>query len=98
MKIAFPYPSYWPYVRRGAERCIHDFAGFLAGRGHEVEIITSTPGHRRTTYDGDVKVTYLRQLSHPLMYRYVPWVRQAAFGVAASLHLTRTEPDVAHLW
>ena len=44
VKIAFPYPSYWPYVRRGAERCIHDIAGYLAVRGHDVEIITSTPG------------------------------------------------------
>ena len=75
MKIAYPYPSYWPYVRRGAERCIHDLSGYLAGQGHEVEIITSTPGRPRVDYDGDVKVTYLRQISHPLMYQYIPRFR-----------------------
>lgn len=99
MKIAFPYPSYWPYVRRGAERCIHDIAGYLAERGHEVEIITSTPGRARVAHDEHgVKITYLEQVSHPLMYRYTPWVRQAAFGIEASRHMMRARPDVAHLW
>ena len=42
MKIAFPYPAYWPYVRRGVERCTHDLGTFLASRGHEVHVITST--------------------------------------------------------
>jgi hypothetical protein len=44
MKIAYPYPAYWPYVRRGVERCIHDTSNYLARRGHEVDIITSKPG------------------------------------------------------
>ncbi len=97
MKIAYPYPSYWPYVRRGAERCIHDLSGYLAGQGHDVEIITSTPGRPRVAYDGDVKVTYLRQISHPLMYQYIPRFRIAAYGMDASRHLVRERPDVAHL-
>ncbi len=97
MKIAFPYPSYWPYVRRGAERCIHDLSSYLAQKGHDVEIITSTPGRPRVAYEGDVKVTYLRQLSHPLMYQYLPRFRIAAFGADASRHLVRERPDVAHL-
>jgi len=97
VKIAFPYPSYWPYVRRGAERCIHDLSGHLARRGHEVEIITSTPGQPRIAWEGDVKVTYLRQISHPLMYQYIPRFRIAAYGADASRHLARERPDVAHL-
>ena len=67
MKVVFPYPSYWPYVRRGVERCIHDLAGYLAGRGHEVSIITSTPARPRTAYQGDVEAIYVRQPNHPLI-------------------------------
>jgi phosphatidylinositol alpha-mannosyltransferase len=97
VRIAFPYPSYWPYVRRGAERCIHDLSTHLARRGHDVEIITSAPGRPRVAFDGDVKVTYLRQVSHPLMYRYLPRFRIAVYGADASRHLVRERPDVAHL-
>lgn len=97
MKIAFPYPSYWPYVRRGAERCIHDLSGHLGRRGHDVEIITSTPGRQRVAFDGDVKITYLRQVSHPLMYQYLPRLRISAYGADASRRLLRARPDVAHL-
>ena len=58
MKVVFPYPTYWPYIRRGAERCIHDLSGYLAAQGHEVDIITSKPGAPRVTYDGAVRVIY----------------------------------------
>ena len=68
MKIAFPYPAYWPYVRRGVERCTHDLATYLASRGHEVHVITSTPGRPRVGWDGKIRVTYLKQLNHPLVY------------------------------
>jgi glycosyltransferase involved in cell wall biosynthesis len=98
MRIAFPYPGYWPYVRRGIERCIHDTAGFLARRGHEVHVITSTPGRPRIGYDGAVKVTYVRQFSHPLVYRYRPRLRHLAFAAEASRVLAGERADVAHLW
>jgi glycosyltransferase involved in cell wall biosynthesis len=98
MKIVVPYPSYWPYVRRGVERMIHDLSGFLSRRGHEVHLITSTPGKARVAYDGEVKVTYLRQLSHPLMFRYAAWLRPVDFGIQASRLLAREQADVAHLW
>lgn len=98
MKIAFPYPGYWPYVRRGIERCIHDVAGHLAERGHEVHVITSTPGRPRVAFDGAVKVTYVRQFSHPLVYGYMPRLRRLAFAAEASRILAADRADVAHLW
>jgi glycosyltransferase involved in cell wall biosynthesis len=98
MKVAFPYPGYWPYVRRGIERCIHDVAGDLARRGHEVHVITSTPGRPRIAFEGAVKVTYVRQLSHPLVYGYLPRLRRLAFATEASRVLARDRADVAHLW
>lgn len=98
MKVVFPYPTYWPYIRRGAERCIHDLSNYLAERGHEVDIITSKPGAGRVTYDGRVRVIYLRQFSHPLTYRYGPLARLYAFGLGAVEHLVRGKYDVAHMW
>jgi glycosyltransferase involved in cell wall biosynthesis len=98
VRIAFPYPSYWPYVRRGAERCIHDLATYLAVRGHDVHIITSTPGRPRIGHDGPVRVTYLRQLSHPLVYRYDPALRASMFAVDATRVLVDERPEVLHLW
>jgi glycosyltransferase involved in cell wall biosynthesis len=98
MKVAIPYPAYWPYARRGIERCIHDIAGFLARHGHDVHVITSTPGRPRVAYEGDVKITYVGQLSHPLVYHYMPRLRRLAFAARASALLARERPDVAHVW
>jgi len=52
-RVALCQPTYWPEVRRGAERLTHDLAGGLAARGHAVRIITSHPGApSRSTEDG----------------------------------------------
>jgi len=98
MRIVYPYPTYWPYVRRGVERCIHDLSGYLTRRGHEVDIITSKPGRARVGYDGDARVIYLRQLAHPLAYKYLPHFRLYSFGIEATTHILRGKYDVAHLW
>jgi glycosyltransferase involved in cell wall biosynthesis len=98
MKILYPYPTYWPYIRRGAERCIHDLSNYLVRQGHEVDIVTSKPGAGRVAYDGLARVIYLRQLSHPLTYKYAPLIRLYAFGMGATSVLLRGNYDVAHLW
>lgn len=60
MKVALCHPTYWPEVRRGAERLVHDLAGGLAGAGHEARIVTSAPGARpRRTVEGGVTVLRL---------------------------------------
>ncbi len=98
MRIAYPYPAYWPYMRRGVERCIHDLTGYLAARGHHVDIITSKPGRGRVAYDGAVRVIYLRQAVHPVLNNYGPLLRLYAFGTQATWHLVRGHYDAAHLW
>ena len=97
LKIAFPYPNYWPYVRRGAEHTIHDLAAYLGRRGHQVDIITSKPGRPRVVKDGNVRVIYHKQASHPLMFQYIPLIRLYHFGLVASLEIMRSDYDVAHL-
>jgi glycosyltransferase involved in cell wall biosynthesis len=98
VKIAYAYPTYWPYVRRGAERCIHDLTSYLAGRGHEIDIITSKPGRGRTVHDGNVRIMYLPEIAHPLTYRYTAMARLYGFGFGATPILARGKYDVAHLW
>ncbi len=98
MKIVYPYPAYWPYMRRGVERCIHDLTGYLVSRGHEVDIITSKPGRGRVSNDGGVRVVYLSQAIHPLVNNYGPLLRLYAFGAQATALLVRGRYDAAHLW
>lgn len=43
-RIALVHPFPWPEVRRGAERYLDDLAAYLAGRGHDVDIVTGTDG------------------------------------------------------
>lgn len=45
MRIALLLPTYWPEVTRGSERLVHDLAVTLAGREHEVTVLT-THRHR----------------------------------------------------
>jgi glycosyltransferase involved in cell wall biosynthesis len=52
-RVALCHPTYWPEVRRGAERLTHDLASGLHARGHRVRIVTSHRGRpARTTEDG----------------------------------------------
>ncbi len=44
LRVALLHPTYWPEVRRGAERLVHDVAIGLAARGHEPWVLTSHDG------------------------------------------------------
>ena len=61
MRIAVTHPTYWPEVRRGAERVAHDLAAGLAGRGHEVRIVTSHEAARSVAREDGVEVLRLRR-------------------------------------
>jgi len=41
VRIALLHPTYWPEVRAGSERLVHDRATELAGGGHEITILTT---------------------------------------------------------
>jgi glycosyltransferase involved in cell wall biosynthesis len=98
MKIALVYPNYWPYVRRGVERMMHDLAHYMGGRGHEVTIITSKPGRRRVVSEGNVTTIYQSQITHPVANRYRPLFRYYTFGLTCLRELIRGDFDVAHMW
>ena len=89
MKVAITHPYSWPEVRRGAERIVVETARALAGRGHDVTILTSgrRPGRRR---DHGVRVvTFLRLFQNP--FRHERW-----FGWRVLPNLVGGRFDVVH--
>ncbi|MDX6581336.1 MAG: phosphatidyl-myo-inositol alpha-mannosyltransferase [Solirubrobacterales bacterium] len=65
MRVALCHPTYWPEVRRGSERLIHDLAVALAVRGHEVTVVTSHRGGPVTGSEDGFRVRRNRRLPAP---------------------------------
>jgi len=65
MRIALVHPTYWPEVRRGSERVVHDLGVTLAGRGHEVTVITSHRGPATTSTEEGMRVIRARRPPDP---------------------------------
>jgi glycosyltransferase involved in cell wall biosynthesis len=95
MKVALVTPAYWPEVRRGTERLVHDLAAGLAERGHEPHVITSHRGPRSTSAEDGVTVVRVRRPPEPLLeplgfqtgVSHLPFMRR---------ELARLRPDVVH--
>src|SRR5829696_313094 len=56
MRIALLNPTYWPEVRRGTERLVHDLGLALARAGHEVTVLTSHRGRPSVAVEDGVRV------------------------------------------
>src|SRR6266704_2853095 len=65
MRIGITNPTTWPWVRRGGERFINELAAYLAGRGHEVTLISGKPGGKEVRRDGSYTTICHRRLWHP---------------------------------
>lgn len=89
MRLAITHPYCWPEVRRGAERIIVETARAMAGRGHEVTVLTSGWAAGRTRDDGFTTVRYRRRFHHPA--RHERW-----FGWRILPALTRGRFDAVH--
>ena len=85
MHLALVHPTYWPEVRRGSERFAHDLAVHLAGRGHEVTILT---GHRgrpsRSREDGITVVRGRRPPARLQRRRDEPHANHAPLALLAA--------------
>jgi glycosyltransferase involved in cell wall biosynthesis len=56
-------PCYWPEVRRGTERFVHELTAGLLADGHRPRVVTSRPGLRFSTGEIDgVPVTWVPRL------------------------------------
>ena len=63
---------YWPEVRRGTERVLHDVSTGLAARGHRPRIVTSHPGRpARADEDGVTVIRNWRPPDLPLRIRKI---------------------------
>lgn len=69
LRVALLHPTYWPEVRRGAERLVHDVAQGLAARGHEPWVLTSHPGPTARSAEGAITVVRHRRLPDALLRR-----------------------------
>lgn len=69
LRLALLHPTYWPEVRRGAERLVHDVAAGLAARGHEPWILTSHAGPTERTVDGRITIVRHRRPPDALLGR-----------------------------
>ncbi|MDQ3728723.1 MAG: glycosyltransferase family 4 protein [Actinomycetota bacterium] len=94
MRIALLQPCYWPEVRRGTERVVHDLGAALAARGHEVTLITSHAGGREWSSEDGMRVLRTRR---PPKFAPLRWYEDHLDSLpAAMLALLRGRFDVAH--
>lgn len=94
MRIALLQPCYWPEVRRGTERLVHDLGTTLAARGHEVTLITSHARGREWSLEDGMRVLRTRR---PPKFPPLRWYEDHLDSVpAAMLALLRGRFDVAH--
>jgi glycosyltransferase involved in cell wall biosynthesis len=87
--------AYWPEVRRGNERLVHDVATELARRGHDTAIVTSHPGPSTETTEEGVRVIRSRRPPDlPLrLRRFQDHLTHLPGSYRA---LGRLRPEVAH--
>lgn len=97
MRIALMWPDYWPYIRRGTERMVHDIAVFLVGQNHAVDIITTKPGNPRVTQADGIRIIYQRQLNHPLLVKLRMVPRFDFYGLSCLQPLLAQHYDLIHL-
>lgn len=89
------HPCYWPEVRRGSERVIHDLGARLAARGHHPRLITSHPGPRSQSVEDGIEILRLhrprgRRLQLGMRDVYLTHVRGSMRA------LRETQPDLVH--
>jgi glycosyltransferase involved in cell wall biosynthesis len=95
MRVALLHPTYWPEVRRGAERLVHDLASWLAAAGHDVTVLTT---HRETSSVASEDGFRVARLWRPPDALFERRAYEDYLGAAASqaYALVRDEFDVAH--
>jgi phosphatidylinositol alpha-mannosyltransferase len=88
------HPTYWPEVRRGSERLVHDLAIALRRRGHDVSIVTTHPAATTETMEEGIRV--IRSRRPPSLPRSGDQEFFVEAAPLAALRLVRGEFDIAH--
>lgn len=95
LDVALLTPTFWPEVRRGAERFVHELATGLRAEGHSPRVLTSHPGPpSRREEDGVEIVRHWRPPDRRLLRRqYEDHLTHLPFSY---FELVRNGADVAH--
>jgi glycosyltransferase involved in cell wall biosynthesis len=95
VKVAFLSPVYWPEVRRGTERVVHELTAELLRRGHEPRLITSTSGKPSTTSEDGLPISRVPRLPAGRLTRrrFEDHLTHVPFAYAA---LSKGDDDVAN--
>jgi glycosyltransferase involved in cell wall biosynthesis len=94
MRIALLAPTYWPEVRRGTERIVHDLGSALAGRGHEVDVLTTHRARPRVSVEDGIRV--IRDWRPPAISP-LRWYESYPGAIpTAAARLLRGRYDAAH--
>ncbi len=95
--VALLTPLFWPEVRRGTERAVHELAGELLARGHRPTVITSHRGKPERDIEQGVPVLRVPRApeGRRRRRRIEQHVSHTPFSYAA---LRAGRYDVAHAW
>ncbi|MFL5871451.1 MAG: glycosyltransferase family 4 protein [Solirubrobacterales bacterium] len=94
MRIALLAPTYWPEVRRGSERIVHDLGSELARRGHEIDLLTSHRGRPSASTEDGIRVVRDWRVPEPSPLRF--YERYLTTIPAVGARLLAGRYDVAH--
>jgi len=83
MRLLYTIPDFWPFVRRGSERVVHDLGVLLSAAGHDVTVVTRTPGGRATVRREDGFSTSYRA-THRRVARRLGWSDTEVFALTAA--------------
>lgn len=90
MRVLLTSPYGWPYVRRGAERELHELASRLRRSGQDARVLTGTP--QRLTRSGSVLGAPVRWVRVP---RRASWPEPGP-GFAAAAAVAAVRADLVH--
>ena len=94
LSVALLNPFFWPEVRRGAERLVHDLAVDLVKLGQQPELITSRRGLSRRTVEDGFPITRNWRPPEPWTVRSIEAnLSHVPFSYRS---LVRRGPDIAH--
>ena len=94
MRIAHVTPTYWPEVRRGSERFVHDLSSVQRERGHEVTVLTTHAGASSDTEEDGVRIVRRRRPPELSPLRFYEYHLASVPGLVIALR--RGDFDVVH--
>lgn len=96
MKVLLTHPFFWPHVRRGAEREVHDLGVRLRAAGDDARLMTGAPDGvlRRGAVDG-LPVTWVRT-PVPRVLERRGWTAPTVFGGVAAVGAALSRADLVH--